>query len=290
MKWLPECLESTRPFPLIVVDNCSSDGTQEYIKFNYPEVILLEQEENLGFGKANNIGISYALKRGADFVFLLNQDAFLQPETINVLLKVSQENPHYGILSPIHMSKSGKKLEPVFSYYLKKNDKLISDLLLNHSLNVLYDYNMINAAGWLLPARTLKIVGGFHPMFFLYGEDDNYCQRVLYHNLKIGVCLKAFIRHDSGNSYHTVLKKGSKIYFEKFLNQIRVKYADVNSDVYKDIKSLKKLYLKQVIKAVLQLKFKEANLFLKKRYLVKDLDFSNDIIKCRKRKHHYLSS
>src|SRR5690606_5865627 len=52
------------------------------------------------------------------------------------------------------------------------------------------------AAAWLIPRNTLKVVGGFSPTFFHYGEDDNYCQRVLYFNLKIGICPDARIFHD----------------------------------------------------------------------------------------------
>lgn len=290
MRWLSECLVSTRNYPVIVVDNGSQDGSIHYIKENFPTIVLLEQKENLGFGKANNIGISYALKNGADFVFLLNQDAFLESETINTLMRVSLENPDYGIISPIHLNKYGIELEPVFLYYLKTNNNLITDLLLGNSRSDLYDYKMVNAAAWLLPAKTLEIVGGFHPMFFLYGEDDNYCQRVIYHKLKIGVCSKAFIRHDSGKSYHIEMEKGSKKYFEKFLNQIKVKYANVNTEEYRNVKSLKQYYLKQVLKALLKLKFKEAKLFIKKRDLVKDLDYSNDIIEGRKKTSLYLTS
>lgn len=290
MKWLPDSLESTKPYPVIVVDNNSNDGSQSYIRLNHPEVILLEQEVNLGFGKANNIGLSYALKEGADFVFLLNQDAFLENETINILMRVSLENPDYGIISPVHLNKNGIEVEPVFLYYLKTNNNLLNDLLLGNSRSDLYDFKMLNAAAWLLPAKTLEIVGGFHPMFFLYGEDDNYCQRVFYHKLKIGVCSKAFIRHDSGKSYHIEMEKGSKKYFEKFLNQIKVKHANVNTEEFRNVKSLKQYYLKQVLKALLKLKFKEAKLFIKKRNLVKDLDYSNDIIEGRKKMRLYLTS
>src|SRR5690606_3631154 len=106
-------------------------------------------------------------------------------------------------------------------------------------LKNLYNFKMVNAAAWLLPKHTLDIVGGFHPMFFLYGEDDNYCQRVLYHQLKIGICPMAIVRHDSNNKYHILHGKNNKKILDKFLNQIRVEYADVNSNYGSRFKKLK---------------------------------------------------
>jgi GT2 family glycosyltransferase len=71
MKWAEKCFTSLRqssvPVHCIVVDNGSTDGTQKYITSNFPEVELIQSEKNLGFGKANNIGIEKAYQKGADF-------------------------------------------------------------------------------------------------------------------------------------------------------------------------------------------------------------------------------
>lgn len=84
-KWIDKCLssvyKSTIPLTTIVIDNKSSDNTVQYIKTNFPMVILFEYQNNLGFGKANNIGIEYALKNNADYIYLLNQDAWVDPNT-----------------------------------------------------------------------------------------------------------------------------------------------------------------------------------------------------------------
>ena len=78
-QWYDRCFtslrESTLPVQTIVVDNASNDGSVEYIKEHYPEIHLIESEENLGFGKGNNLAIRYAYEHGCDYVFLLNQDA-----------------------------------------------------------------------------------------------------------------------------------------------------------------------------------------------------------------------
>ena len=98
MIWIEKCLKSVvDQSEVIVVDNNSSDNTLNHIKQYFPSVKILPQSENLGFGKANNIGISYALNNGAEAVFLLNQDAHVEKECIDKLVKAHIENPEFGI-------------------------------------------------------------------------------------------------------------------------------------------------------------------------------------------------
>ena len=61
----------------------------------------------MGFGEANNIGIKSSIKQGADYVFLLNQDAWIEKDTIKILLSVITKNENIGIASPIHLNGSG---------------------------------------------------------------------------------------------------------------------------------------------------------------------------------------
>ncbi len=107
----PSLLSSEVPVQIIVIDNASADDTVKFIKDKYPEIILFESDKNLGFGKANNIGIKYALDHNADFVFLLNQDAWIEVNTLEELIRVSILNPEYGILSPIHLNAEKTEIE-----------------------------------------------------------------------------------------------------------------------------------------------------------------------------------
>lgn len=203
-QWYDRCFQSSResalPLVTIVVDNASNDGTIDYIKQNYPEIILIESKENLGFGRANNLGMRYALDHGCDYVFLLNQDAWIEPDTIGKLIDVHHSNPEFGILSPMHLNAEKDSIESALLSFL--NDKINTDgSLLNDlyfgRLKDWYETRYVNAAAWLLPRKTLETIGGFDPVFLHYGEDDNYMQRVLYHGLKIVVCPKSRVVHDT---------------------------------------------------------------------------------------------
>ena len=234
MKWIDECLKSVYgcsiSVELLVIDNNSSDLTINFIRENFPQTIIFEQKVNLGFGKANNIGISYALKNNFDYVFLLNQDAFLEPNTLRDLVKTAESNPEYGILSPIQKDYSGKFLESSFHTFMTNDytKSFYSDYVLQNKIKEIYDVDFVQAAAWLLPLNTIKKIGGFDPVFFHYGEDNNYCQRVLYHKLKIGVVSGTFIRHDSTKSLQKPIALFSDRYFNIYKKRLAFKYADIN--------------------------------------------------------------
>ena len=202
-RWYDRCFSSLRessiPIKTIVVDNASNDGTIEYIKGNFPEIHLIESKENLGFGRANNLGLRYALDNGCDYVFLLNQDAWIEPDTMERLLDIHSRHPEYGIVGPVQVNADKTKvLDGVIKFLINPenvNKALFSDLLMGIPKEI-YPVAEINAAAWLLPRKTLETVGGFDPLFLHYGEDWNYLSRVLYHKMKVGLTPDVKIVHD----------------------------------------------------------------------------------------------
>jgi GT2 family glycosyltransferase len=200
-KWITPCFSSLRnstiPVRTIVIDNGSQDDTLARIGAEYPEVEIINTGKNLGFGKANNIGMELAYQRGADYVFLLNQDAWIDPDAIEKLVAAHAKHPAYGVISPMHMNGAGSGLDYGFSNYIAPNKcrGLYSDLFLGR-LQEIYDVGFVNAAAWLMTRACLERVGGFSPSFFHYGEDDNYTQRLQFHRMKLGVLPSARIYHD----------------------------------------------------------------------------------------------
>lgn len=229
--WYDRCFNSLRnsklPVQIVVIDNASNDGTVEYIREHFPEIHLIESKENLGFGRANNIGMRYALDNGYDYVFLLNQDAWIETDTLSELVRVHHKCPEYGILSPIHLTEDKKNIEYSLLTYLndyKITDiNLFQDLYFNRTKDV-YESKYINAAGWLLSRHTLEIVGGFDPIFFHYEEDDDYLNRLLYHNIKVGIVPYVCMVHDHHNKYEISNEK-LKIRHQQF---ILVKFTNIN--------------------------------------------------------------
>lgn len=297
MKWIDECLNSVLnssiPISIIVVDNNSTDGTVDRIKTNFKDIILLEQNNNLGFGKANNIGMSYALKQNTDFVFLLNQDAFVDENTIENLMKMAINNPEYGIISPIHLNGNGTALEWYFASYMTMDNSInfYSDYVLDKKIKDIYETKFVNAAGWLLPRKIMNEIGGFDPIFWHYGEDDNYCQRIVFHNYKIGVVPNSFIRHDGKIRTVPDSYLFSMNYFNDFVKKMQVKYGNINLEFNKNnISKEKKRVLKNILISIVRLKILNTQNFYKQYKLI-DPTF-NTIIKSRKKniskESHYI--
>lgn len=230
-QWYDKCftslLNSSLPLKIVAIDNASSDDTVQYIKDKFPTIKLIESSKNLGFGQANNVGIKHALDQGADYVFLLNQDAHITLETIDILVKTHEKHPDYGILSPIHLNGAGDKLDKGFLNYAgpEYTDDLLNDFCLNQVSDV-YESQFVNAAAWLISCNCLQKVGGFDPIFFHYGEDYNYCQRVQYHEMKVGIVLSARIFHDR---VYKQQPYGPDQIYRHFL----LKVADINNESYK---------------------------------------------------------
>lgn len=202
-RWIDRCLGSLRQSEqqtdVVVVDNASQDRTVPLIKEHYPEVRLIQSKENLGFGRANNIGMRIALEEGYDAVFLLNQDAWVDAKTLGTLGKLSLEHPRYGILSPVHLTGSGDKLEQGFAGYaglsnLEEVEK--QNRQETEEQQRLVTLSFINAAFWMIPASVLREVGGFCPLFYHYGEDVDYANRLRHHGYLIGYSPAVFGCHD----------------------------------------------------------------------------------------------
>lgn len=201
--WADFCLgslrKSTIPTIPLVIDNCSTDGTLPYVREQYPEVILFPQEKNLGFGQANNVGLRYALAHNADYVLLLNQDAAIASNAIELMLSQSDG---VSLLSPIHMNGNGTKVDASFlENSLFHCVDLINDTYAGY-IKSCYTCGEICAACWLIPRYIIEQIGGFNPLFFHYSEDNNYYQRLIYHNIKVLLVPAARMYHyrkDFGN-------------------------------------------------------------------------------------------
>lgn len=275
--WLGRCigntLLSTVPVTIIVVDNGSSDNTVLQIEEHFPQVTLIETKQNLGFAKANNIGIKKALENNADFVFLLNQDAwFLSNNVLEELVKIGKNNPEYGIVSPVHLNGTGTGLDKNFALYVKSRN--FNTELQQQCTNdtMIHEVDFVNAAAWLLSKECLIKVGGFDTHTFKhYGEDVNYVQRLHFAKLKIGVVANCYISHD--REFRTAdAAKEVNMRWIGFLNAI----TDVNLS-YKErsrlYRKLQKVQISYLIKQIRSGSFKEAFSII--RYLYKMSNFFN---------------
>jgi GT2 family glycosyltransferase len=257
-KWISRCLNSLRKSSVylntIIVDNGSTDRTIEISKHVYPEAEIFYLNKNIGFGQANNIGIVTALKQKCNYVFLLNQDAWIEEDTIDVLTHVHKCHPEYGIISPMHLNSEGNALDYYFSKYMSPAEcpGLISDIYINKTKKI-YEATFVNAAAWLVSADCILKVGLFDNLFFHYGEDKNYCQRVKYYSFKIGICPHARIVHDRTRTKMEIQYQGICGIKRNALFHL----ADINNARFmRDLRKNQKFYFFKILTNIIFCNFK----------------------------------
>lgn len=221
MPWLSKCigsvLQSAVPADIMVIDNKSTDDTEVTVRRDYPQVMFLENYANLGFGQANNIGMNYALQHGYRAVLLLNQDAWIDPDVIGRMADALQRHPDLGIVSPIHLTGRGDKVEHGFSVYSG-----VTNLRQQPSDDVV-TVPFIDAAIWYMPVSVFSHVGLFAPLFYHYGEDKDLANRMRYHHYRIGLVPGVYGYHD---------REGRRVTWDGFMRAEEVyhlsEYANIN--------------------------------------------------------------
>ena len=249
MKWIDRCLQelensSVKP-KIVTIDNCSKDETVRHIKEKYPYVHVIENKMNNGFGGANNQGIEYAYRQGGTHFFLLNQDAYVHNDTIEKLVKI-QDSTGADLVSPIHLNGKGDLMDGEFfnNFFCgNRNNKICTDLLKGKTEEFYYTSAAINAAAWMLSRKAIEEIGGFDPLFYHYGEDNNYLQRLWYHGRNLAVASGSFINHDRGE--HGNMKMYNK---QTAIKALLMVYLDINKHPFsyylnRHLKDLIKFFL-----------------------------------------------
>jgi GT2 family glycosyltransferase len=278
MKWIDECLKSVQDSSIaasiLIIDNCSQDGTTEFISANFKQAEIIKNTQNLGFGKANNVGIAKAVAAGADYVLLLNQDAYLFPDCIEKLIQGFNQNSSYGVLSPIQLQADGKKMENLFYQFNADffNQLLTQSLLAKPQSNTTIKVEFVQAACWLIKKEVFTKIDGFDDLFYHYGEDNNFCQRLKYLGYDIGIVTDSFVTHDTTDETHK--KRTIKYELNRYRSNILKYIYDVNEpNVTKHYSYLLKKCYVSILTAIFTLSPKSAYVEAKKLILLIRLIF-----------------
>ncbi len=250
-KWIKNCLNSlinsTLPTDIIVIDNCSTDNTVEIIENEFKNIKLINVKQNLGFGKANNIGLKYALTENYDYAFLLNQDAWIDNNCLGNLTTLLEKNPQFGLVSPIHLNGPGNNFDYKFLNFItasEKGKKLIFNAITQNNIIEFIPISFINAACWLLSKKCIEEVGGFNPIFPHYGEDVEFFNRVIKKGFKPHVKTDCYVYHDRYPNKNIKYKVTKKTVSFAYIHEFILKITDINVNASKVIN--KHLFLKSI--------------------------------------------
>lgn len=198
-----ECLTSlqsvTYPnFDVLVVDNDSSNNESKVLRERFGSFIeVLENSENFGFAKGNNLGIQRALDNSADYVLLLNNDTVVQPDFLDLLVDTAQSS-NAGIVGPKILVYSTDKISAVggtihwFSRFITRH---VTDP--THKVTA---YPFLTGCCLLIKREVFKKIGLLNESYFLYYEDTDFCMRTAQAGYTIVVDPKATIWHKISQS------------------------------------------------------------------------------------------
>jgi len=169
---------------VIVIDNDSKDHSADILRHEYPNITLIENKKNVGFGRANNQALPYINSR---YLLLLNTDAFVEPDTIAKTVQYMDANPQCGILGVKFLGRDGE-LQPSCRFFptpwniflnrtgldrLFKQAKLVDDMSWDHASA--RDCDWVPGCYYLVRKEVIDQVGLFDPRYFLYYEEIDHC-------------------------------------------------------------------------------------------------------------------
>ncbi len=208
---LLDCLESLRvddaryPYEIIVVDNASTDGSQQAVSDSFPHVVLLQNQDNRGFGAANNQGAKIA--RG-ELLLFLNSDTLASPQAIQILASAFISRSKLAAVAPQLVGADGKKQETVgflmtpltetWASAKRQARKQLADALVSDSSIAGVGY--LSGAALMVRHRAFDLLGGFDESIFFYYEDADLCKRFGEADFEIKLVPQAVITHLGGSS------------------------------------------------------------------------------------------
>lgn len=231
---------------LVIVDNASSDDSVATFRKKFPDVAVLVNTENLGFSEGNNVGINYALKRGADAVFVLNNDTTIDPLCIKSLSDFSESKAHAAILAPkiyfypgceYHKAKYAPSERGKVIWYagglIDWKTVLASHRGVDEVDTGQYDQAtktmFISGCGLFITRSVLEKIGMFDPQLYLYYEDLDLSQRALKQGSELWYVPQAKMWHKNAKSSSGVGSTIQSYYLTRNRLIIGMRYASTRT-------------------------------------------------------------
>lgn len=203
--WLPACLASLQQATanealLTIVDNAGEHDLSR-LPFSPFRCEILETPRPMGFAEANNFAL--ARSRGSHFATcFLNQDTISHAGWIDACVRMLEQHPRIGALTPILRTYDGNGLDPGFLEILPNSCRGETGLAELHRHECV-ETNAVTAAAMVVRSDVLRKVGPFDPIYGSYYEDYDLCARIHRAGYGLGVCTAAEVRHFSGSSTQT---------------------------------------------------------------------------------------
>jgi GT2 family glycosyltransferase len=199
--------ETGYSFEIILVDNASSDGSVDAIKYSFLDVRIIENKENVGFGRANNQAAEIAAGR---YLYILNSDTEIEKDVIEKVVSYGDLNQKAGVIGTKVVFPDGKlqknfyKFPTFFSEFIFFTVGIIKSgnwFLFNlnkyrrYSADKPFEVDVISGCSMFVKQEVYKKVGLFNEAFFMYYEDGEFCYKVKKGGFKCIYLPEVFITH-----------------------------------------------------------------------------------------------
>jgi len=186
---------------LVVVDNGSEDGSPDVLRSRYPAITVIENHRNLGYTGGTNVGLRFALAEGAEYIWLLNNDATADAESLSKLVVVGEAAAGVGLLSPGVYDPDGREVEWAGTV-LDAPRRVFVDVVdaEKRSVGVAEGPLLLWGTAMLIKRAAVEAVGWFDDRYFAYLEDLDYSLRVVNMGMQTRVVRDARILHKGARS------------------------------------------------------------------------------------------
>lgn len=178
-----ECVDSIltstyKNFEIVIVDNHSLDESIFYLKKTFPDIVLLETEKNLGYAGGNNVGINYALNKGADAILILNNDTVIDKNCLKNFVIESKLHPRSALGGCVYYYDFPSEMQHFGGVWNSRKGKFtnLPDAHFDSKKSTNLDF--ITGCALFVPREIFQTAGLFEDSFFLYYEEIDWCFRV----------------------------------------------------------------------------------------------------------------
>jgi hypothetical protein len=184
---------------VILVDNASTDDSVVSVRSRFPDVVIIENEQNLGFAEGNNVGLRVALAGSCDCVMLLNNDAVVEADTLAELLEPLVSDTSVGVTSGAISYFDQPELVWSAGGTIDRKRGIVASGYYNRPIHALptdpYDVDHVSGCCMMLRADAIRAAGLLDPRFFMYYEETEWCVRFARLGYRLVVNPRARILH-----------------------------------------------------------------------------------------------
>ena len=212
-----DCLDSVSKlnypkdrYHVIIIDNCSTDHSQDIIRETFPDYEMIINPQNYGCAKAENQGLRFSIERGDDFIWLLNNDVILDKDALLFLIETALLDNNIAVLGPAIFSFERPDIEDNIGYSINFWTGRFKNLTKAYGTDEkkkvrIIDVDSVQGCAILIRVSVLKKIGKFYAGYEAYFEESEFNVRAKKKGFRVVIDRNAIIWHKKSASYNRVI-------------------------------------------------------------------------------------